>query len=272
MSNKTLKIVHLVYGIIMSALVILTAVLFIVSAVGIYKSGARPYSPESIAAHFSSISLPVFATLILAVGGGFLSVFLPIEKQKLRGGMPINMRLRRAYEKLEKSGCAEEIYTQLKKKRILRRVLILVGIVLYCAGALVALNYVANKDNFPAADANSEVLRGALAVGISMLIPFVYSLVYVYVSNKTMRLELDVIQSVSVSDDTNIVTNPDFKEAAVLSVSELAERHKKEIVFCSRCLIFALAAVFIIVGIFNGGAADVLGKAVKICTECIGLG
>ena len=36
--------------------------------------------------------------------------------------------------------------------------------------------------------------------------------------------------------------------------------------------ILAAAAVFILLGIFNGSALDVLTKAIKICTECIGLG
>jgi hypothetical protein len=30
--------------------------------------------------------------------------------------------------------------------------------------------------------------------------------------------------------------------------------------------------LFIVLGIVNGGMADVLNKAIKICTECIGLG
>ena len=33
-----------------------------------------------------------------------------------------------------------------------------------------------------------------------------------------------------------------------------------------------VAAVFVMLGVLNGGMADVLGKAVRICTECIGLG
>ena len=33
-----------------------------------------------------------------------------------------------------------------------------------------------------------------------------------------------------------------------------------------------LAAVFIVLGVMNGGARDVLVKAINICTECIGLG
>ena len=37
-------------------------------------------------------------------------------------------------------------------------------------------------------------------------------------------------------------------------------------------ILFALAAALIAAGILNGGAGDLLAKAVLICTECIGLG
>ena len=36
--------------------------------------------------------------------------------------------------------------------------------------------------------------------------------------------------------------------------------------------LFCLAAVLIALGIANGGARDVLTKAARICSECIGLG
>ncbi|MBR3247215.1 MAG: thioredoxin [Clostridiales bacterium] len=39
-----------------------------------------------------------------------------------------------------------------------------------------------------------------------------------------------------------------------------------------RILLCAAAVIFIVVGVLNGGARDVLAKAVKICSECIGLG
>lgn len=32
------------------------------------------------------------------------------------------------------------------------------------------------------------------------------------------------------------------------------------------------AVLLIVLGVVNGGARDVLAKAVKICSECIGLG
>ena len=36
--------------------------------------------------------------------------------------------------------------------------------------------------------------------------------------------------------------------------------------------LFAGALVLIVLGVLNGGARDVLAKAIKICSECIGLG
>ena len=39
-----------------------------------------------------------------------------------------------------------------------------------------------------------------------------------------------------------------------------------------RLLLLVLAAAMIAAGLLNGSAGDVLGKAIKICTECVGLG
>jgi hypothetical protein len=36
--------------------------------------------------------------------------------------------------------------------------------------------------------------------------------------------------------------------------------------------LLAAAVLLIVLGVLNGGARDVLAKAAKICSECIGLG
>ena len=41
---------------------------------------------------------------------------------------------------------------------------------------------------------------------------------------------------------------------------------------CLRLALLLLAAALIALGVWNGGARDVLIKATNICTECIGLG
>ena len=39
-----------------------------------------------------------------------------------------------------------------------------------------------------------------------------------------------------------------------------------------RAGVAAIGITFVIIGIFNGGMTDMLGKAINICTQCIGLG
>lgn len=54
--------------------------------------------------------------------------------------------------------------------------------------------------------------------------------------------------------------------------SQKTVKNNEKATFCVRVAIGALAVVFIVWGIANGGMADVLGKAINICTQCIGLG
>ena len=43
-------------------------------------------------------------------------------------------------------------------------------------------------------------------------------------------------------------------------------------IIITRSIVLVVSITFIIIGIINGGAYDVLAKAIQICTECIGLG
>ena len=46
---------------------------------------------------------------------------------------------------------------------------------------------------------------------------------------------------------------------------------KRNLVFL-RAIVFALGAVFLVLGIWRGEPAEVMRKAVVICLECIGIG
>ncbi len=56
-------------------------------------------------------------------------------------------------------------------------------------------------------------------------------------------------------------------DGSVSPVSREKRRHRTV-----PCLLLITAIALIAAGVFNGSARDVFGKAVKICTECIGLG
>ena len=65
------------------------------------------------------------------------------------------------------------------------------------------------------------------------------------------------------------------KEKKTVSISkELSEADLLEAkrIRISRYCILGVAVLFLVYGLATGGIADVLAKAINICTECIGLG
>ncbi len=53
---------------------------------------------------------------------------------------------------------------------------------------------------------------------------------------------------------------------------QLTAYKKKNVTIKGYLLLYLVALVLILAGIWNGGLNDVLVKAINICTECIGLG
>ena len=51
-----------------------------------------------------------------------------------------------------------------------------------------------------------------------------------------------------------------------------AERKPAKHLAAARLVVLGAAVALVVLGVINGGARDVLVKAVNICTECIGLG
>ena len=74
--------------------------------------------------------------------------------------------------------------------------------------------------------------------------------------------EIDALKSLLVIANSDVPA-PEMPET---------KDRKPALVNFARVSIITVAVVFIVLGIFNGGMSDVLGKAVRICTECIGLG
>ena len=61
------------------------------------------------------------------------------------------------------------------------------------------------------------------------------------------------------------------KSSTAVNGKKQPKSHKKAII-AARISVLAVAVVLIVWGLINGGAEDVLSKAIAICTECIGLG
>ena len=75
--------------------------------------------------------------------------------------------------------------------------------------------------------------------------------------------ELEILRSASVVSEVS---------CDVSGILTKIDEKQEIITLAVRGVVLAAAITFIIIGITNGGMTDVLAKAVKICTECIGLG
>ena len=61
------------------------------------------------------------------------------------------------------------------------------------------------------------------------------------------------------------------KRTVAKDITKKSEAENKSVEYM-RVVILLIGILFVVLGIVNGGMRDVLEKAIKICTECIGLG
>ena len=114
------KRIHLLYSIVLSAMLVITGICLCVACLGIYLSGDQPYSREAVASAFQPIAVPVYLCIALVVGGWILDAISPSETKK-------NVR-----KKANRSS-AEPMKTE-KKLLYLRLALLCVGIGVFVYG------------------------------------------------------------------------------------------------------------------------------------------
>ena len=88
-----------------------------------------------------------------------------------------------------------------------------------------------------------------------LAVSFAYSLFTAYFNEKSLQRETELIKQAPSAENT---VEPKFAPAQKLNIL--------------RFTLLAIGIVVVLFGFLSGGVADVLTKAVNICTECIGLG
>ena len=261
MTNEKLRKLHLIYGIVLSVIIIVTGICFIVSCIDIYKSGMRPFTYESISAHFMAIIVPVVLCIVGIVGGMVVSCF-PLEKPKIKGFIDTGITLKKMSAKIDISKCDNEAQGKITRERKIRRYSNYLCIDAIVVSLVISLIYVLNKNNFPAIDINAEMVNAMLFVIPCAIVSIASIYANVMICTASTVRELEVVKA-------------SFKTAKKDDVSgqwSVVSGQNEKILLGARLTIFVLAVAFIVIGIFNGGMADVLQKAINICTECIGLG
>lgn len=240
-------------GIVIS-LGILTAALCLMGACGYLLFSGGGFSREAVAHAFRSVSLPVYLGLGLAVLGFLLDIFQPRKRERLYASRQDWLILRRLRESTDHAGCDAGLRADILRERRgqrMRKGILLVPVTLCCAAFAW---YLLSGDPFSREDINSSVLgcMGVLIPGLALCLG--WSLAVVRKNAESCRREIGLLKQVA-APGKSAPKPPLARTNRILRYSLLG-----------------LAVSMLLWGFLSGGAADVLTKAINICTECIGLG
>lgn len=266
MSSKIKGRIHLIYGICLALLIVAVGVCFALSCLSIYESGDSPFTRESVAAHFRRIAIPVWLCVAGVLGGVILSLVLPLEGSRVKARRDPEATLEKLAARLALSACDEAVAASIRKERKWRRTVTVIPSILAGVSLLPALMWCVSPAHFSIENLSADIKTAAAFVLPCAVLAL------------GMGGAAVLLRGASVARETALV------KAALISVKGSAAVEKKEksdkinwvsdsrFIWGVRGAILAVGVVCIVLGVLNGGMADVLGKAIRICTECIGLG
>ena len=262
MTKKTANTIRLIYGCLLSVLLVVTGVLLMIECVNVYNIGTRPFTPENISAAFGKIAIPVYITIGAVIIGIILKIALPEDKGKVKAIFDQKSVLARLEKKVVMpegncSGCP------IRKEKIMRLIARLIVLVISLRSGAFALEYVLNFENFTM-DYNACIKLACIWVFAATIVVMGACIALVYFEEASYKRQIKAVKSLIAKGH---VATPAAKEETIET-----KKAKVPVALIVRLSILAVAIVFIILGAFNGGMADVLSKAINICTECIGLG
>ncbi len=263
MSNKTKKIVYLIYGILLSVLLIVSGILLIVSCYNIYQLGNRPFTPDSISAAFEKIQIILYVAVGAVAVGGCIKIFMPLDENSFKSKLDPRVTLDRLISKYDLSACEKEDVAPVKKAKTLCLVLKAAACTLCALLSLPALIVVCLPASYTA-DYNQSIINLCYLIIPCFLACALIASAYVYVENLLLNKQIKTIKA--------LIAEGKAEKLEKNGCSECKCRKERYSILSTRVIVIAVAVIFIILGIFNGGMADVLSKAINICTECIGLG
>lgn len=240
------------------SVILLGIALIICSAHLYFTGGDQPYSRERVGDYLMILAVPSLITVALTVCGFVMHM--------VKGRTSDEKAPRTQEEQLESfsawfdiSAIEGEAAKTIKNEKDNRK---LIKFITYSISALLLvldLVYLCFLAEFTVENLNGDILIAfAISLPLSVLALAIH-VPRVYLAEISCERELKAIKSY-------------MKENPLPKIDSEPSVKKLDYNMIVRYVILGASVLFILLGVFNGGMADVLGKAVKICTECIGLG
>lgn len=255
MTKEQNKRIHLIISWIIGVSIVIAGICLMAACIGIYRSGGQPYSREAVSAAFSPIAIPVYLCLVFVVLGFALDLCLPISKTKAVDKQ-YSAICRRLHERADMSLCNPELKTQIAKEQKSRLIHKGICAALLLVGSVVFLIYALDGSHFHPSEINSSVISAMYILLPCMAVPFAYGIFAAFHARRSIQKEIALLKLAPVA----------AKQDAP------AEKKPNLAVPILRVALLVIGIGVLMYGFLSGGTADVLTKAINICTECVGLG
>ena len=260
------------FGVFVGVWIAVVGALFMLQAVRIFSLGDEPYTVATVRKYYLQIALPVWVMIISIIANAVLGFVFPQDEGKIK-----------PYRDLKKTlavlSLKAEITEQMKSKRFQRFV---AGVACAVVGAVCvafAVWYLVSNDfqstaksGFFKSHQEAERILRALIWIIFGLIAFTATL---YFNEYTVKKEIAIIKE-QIAQNAKAGVKLQAKEKPLSFSEKIYQKMpfltSKGWLLGVRVTLGVAGLALVIIGVWNGGMADVFHKAVNICTQCIGLG
>ena len=258
MTKETMIRFLRIYSILLGIVIVIAGICLMAGCLSIYNSGDHPYSREIVAETFSGIAFPVYLCLGMTILGFVLEVIIPSEPAKPKAEKSYTSILNRLHSNRDLMQCDDAIQNEIAALQKNRKLHVLIRTILLVVASVIFLTYALNGNNFHSSEINGSMIKAMYVLIPCLLVSFTYALFVSIHNEKSMQKEIELMKQVPVTT---------FNNEETCAVSDDAKRIR-----ITRSAILAIGVFFLVYGFITGGTADVLAKAINICTECIGLG
>lgn len=275
MNENKKRLIHRIYSTVLAAMLIALGICFIISCACVFSeenierlASEGRYTGDGLREEIGGALLrlicPSAIALAMIIGTPILNHLLPLTAEKLKAAPDEDAKYSIAKRRAKDALYDSETVSAIMRERRLRLIFTLSGIGLFIISLIYPIIRMLDSETFTAlGNANEEVLSFSLVLLAFLTPSAVYAFVIGILFASSKRREGKLLRM--SAEDGSPLPPPPAAAVWLRTNSALIGR-------IAATAILALSMVFIILGIVNGGMADVLDKAAKICRECIGLG
>lgn len=267
-SESTSKKVRLIYGWTFTAFTVVVGALFIWQVLDIYLGGvasgqSSPFSRGLVEERLGIIAAPFWIWIAMIAVGFVLWEIFAVE-EKISPVTDPRYVLKRLQKRLPKEAegelksSLEYVKSQQKFLNIIHGVLL----AMVCAYLIYVVVYLCVPSNFPNVDKTADMLNMAKYLLPVAAVVYIAGVLYVTAYKISAKNQLPYVKKLVAGSKAPAAKQNKFMQIVTHKYFKLGVR----------IAIACLGIAFVIAGCFNGSIREVFNKAIRICTECIGLG